>query len=199
MTKEEWKPLTEAPYNKFYQVSNLGRVKMIDHILTFKNGRQRHYPEHVLKPTVNSSGYVVYHLSINQHHAWRTGHSLVAKAFITNDDPNKTEINHIDEDKTNNNVKNLEWCSHEYNINYGTRNERVRNSNINTHNAMDSIPVKAWNDKGFEKEFSSMKEACRYFKIDIKLIQNRIQKNNDVSYYRRIPGMKFEFINKAHK
>lgn len=53
-------------------------------------------------------------------------HRLVAIAFIDNPDPNTcTEINHIDEDKTNNNVNNLEWCTRIYNLNYGTRNKRI--------------------------------------------------------------------------
>ena len=50
-------------------------------------------------------------------------HRLVAIAFIDNPDPNTyTEINHKDENKTKNNVNNLEWCTHLYNLNYGTRN-----------------------------------------------------------------------------
>ena len=50
-------------------------------------------------------------------------HRLVAIAFIDNPDPNTyTEVNHKDENKTNNNVNNLEWCTHLYNLNYGTRN-----------------------------------------------------------------------------
>ena len=48
-------------------------------------------------------------------------HRLVAELFIDNPN-NYNEINHIDENKANNNVDNLEWCSRKYNINYGTRN-----------------------------------------------------------------------------
>lgn len=50
-------------------------------------------------------------------------HRLVATAFL--DNPNGyEEINHKDENKSNNNVNNLEWCTHTYNINYGTRAKR---------------------------------------------------------------------------
>ena len=56
-------------------------------------------------------------------------HRLVTEAFIPNPE-NLTEINHKDEDKTNNNVENMEWCSRSYNINYGTRNTRAKDTNI---------------------------------------------------------------------
>lgn len=54
-------------------------------------------------------------------------HRLVAETFIPN--PNNFPcVNHKDEDKTNNCVSNLEWCTHEHNMNYGTRNERISES-----------------------------------------------------------------------
>ena len=51
-------------------------------------------------------------------------HRLVAEAFIPNTDK-LPMVNHKDENKTNNHVSNLEWCTNEYNLNYGTRNQRI--------------------------------------------------------------------------
>ena len=86
-------------------------------------------------------------------------HRLVALAFIPNPD-NLPEVNHKDECKTNNNVSNLEWCSKSYNINYGTRNERCGEKNLNRKD--QSKPVKQFTKDGvFLKEYPSMKEAAR--------------------------------------
>ena len=54
-------------------------------------------------------------------------HRLVAEAYIPNTD-NLPQINHRDENKTNNCIQNLEWCDGKYNANYGTRNEKISNS-----------------------------------------------------------------------
>lgn len=86
-------------------------------------------------------------------------HQLVALAFIPNPD-NLPEVNHKDECKTNNNVSNLEWCSKSYNINYGTRNERVSKKNLNSKDL--SKPVKQFTKDGlFIKEYPSIMEAER--------------------------------------
>ena len=54
-------------------------------------------------------------------------HRLVAYMFIENDDKNKNIVNHKDENKENNCINNLEWCTQRYNCNYGTRTQRVIN------------------------------------------------------------------------
>ena len=56
-------------------------------------------------------------------HRFRTVHRLVAEAFIPNPD-NLPQINHKDEDRTNNSISNLEWCDGKYNSNYGTGHAR---------------------------------------------------------------------------
>ena len=73
-------------------------------------------------------------------------HKLVAQAFVPNDDPeHKTEVNHIDEDKRNNSIDNLEWVTHCQNINHGTRNLRVGDKHkkkvlcVETGQVFDSI------------------------------------------------------------
>ena len=55
----------------------------------------------------------------------------MANAFIPNDDISKTDINHKDENKENNNVNNLEWCTKKYNNNFGTHYEKVSKTQRN--------------------------------------------------------------------
>lgn len=70
-----------------------------------------------------SNGYMLVRLSHNSiQHSYYV-HRLVAQAFIPNPD-NLAEVNHKDEDKTNNYYKNLEWCTRKYNNSYGSRNKR---------------------------------------------------------------------------
>ena len=78
-----------------------------------------------LKPGVNNDGYLYINLSKNGKYKSYTIHRLVAEAYIPNPE-NLPEINHKDENKTNNCLQNLEWCDHKYNINYGTRNEKLK-------------------------------------------------------------------------
>ena len=108
--KEIWKD--KKDYEGLYMVSNWGRVKSI------KFGKER-----ILKPVTNSSGYLLVNLCKDGKVKAFTVHRLVAEAFLPNPH-NYPCVNHKDENKQNNNVDNLEWCTHEYNINYGTRTER---------------------------------------------------------------------------
>lgn len=77
-----------------------------------------------LKPGKNNNGYLQVSLWKNGRPKYFLIHRLVAEAFISNP-YNLPCVNHKDENKANNTIENLEWCTHEYNANYGTRNEKV--------------------------------------------------------------------------
>ena len=81
-----------------------------------------------LKPGVNNIGYLYVNLCKNGKRKSYVIHRLVAMAYLPNPE-NLPEINHKDENKTNNCLQNLEWCNRKYNINYGNRIERMVSSN----------------------------------------------------------------------
>lgn len=111
-------------FEGFYQVSDTGDVRSVDRTIIFSDGRERFFHGKVLSPSVGNHGYKTIVLKKNGLCRAFTIHRLVANAFIPN--PNGfSEVNHKDEDKLNNFVGNLEWCSHKYNMSYGTKIERM--------------------------------------------------------------------------
>lgn len=116
MSREIWKDV--EGYESLYQVSNKGRVKSLPRRGTFSRPTIR-------AATYDSGRYLQVCLCKNSVQRTYKVHKLVARAFIPNPLGYK-EINHKDEDKTNNCVENLEWCSRAYNVNYGSRNDKTR-------------------------------------------------------------------------
>lgn len=76
--------------------------------------------ERILQQGKQRTGYNYVNLSKDNKAHTKRVHRLVAEAFIPNPD-NLSEVNHKDENKSNNNVSNLEWCTRKYNLNYGAR------------------------------------------------------------------------------
>lgn len=80
-----------------------------------------------LKGSKNNGGYFLVSLHSDTNKTSAFIHRLVAQAFIPNPN-NKTQVNHIDENKTNNHVSNLEWVTAKENCNYGTHNKKLSES-----------------------------------------------------------------------
>ena len=116
---EEWRPV--VGYEGLYEVSNTGQVRSLDRFY------YRLHKGKVLSPTKDRYGYLTVTLNCNGKSKTIKIHRLVAQAFLPNPD-NLPQVNHKDEVKTNNSVDNLEWCTAKYNVNFGTRQERYRNT-----------------------------------------------------------------------
>ena len=107
-------------YEGLYQVSNIGRVKSLGN----GNSTCPYFLKERILSTTKRRNYLAVTLSKQGKRKMYSLHRLVAETFIPN--PNNYPcVNHLDENKQNNSVDNLEWCTYKYNCNYGTRNERI--------------------------------------------------------------------------
>jgi hypothetical protein len=132
-----------------YEVSNLGKVRNI------KSGR-------ILKPYLNQSGYLRHHLYGHDKQKELFLHRIIAIAFIDNPEE-KPCVNHIDENKLNNDLSNLEWCTVRENIIHGTRTKRVAEKHFKKVIQLDL------NDNVLN-EFESMTQAGQETGIDASSI-----------------------------
>lgn len=112
--KEVWKSYPEYP---FIEASNLGNMRTVDHWVKYKNGSKRLYKGHVLKQRDNGTGYMYVDVRVNGKLVKILVHRAVATCFILNPN-NYPQVNHKDNDRTNNRLDNLEWCTRQYNLDY---------------------------------------------------------------------------------
>lgn len=118
MDKEIWKPV--VGYEGLYEVSTLGRVKRLARMIVDSMGRNVWYREKILFNRISkSTGYPCVNLSKNGKVSSINVHKLIADAFIPNPDSLPC-INHIDENRSNSVLSNLERCTYAHNNNYGT-------------------------------------------------------------------------------
>lgn len=128
-------------FEGYYQISNLGKVKSF------------HSKNKIIKNTINNQGYCYVRLFLKNKKTKLLVHRLIAIAFIENPS-NKKFINHIDGNKLNNDISNLEWCTHKENM------QHAHSNNLINYN---KIKIKQYDKKNnFIKEYESIKEAAIY-------------------------------------
>ena len=167
---EIWKDV--VGYENIYEVSNLGRIRTNKNKTTYTERHGiRHWKQRILKQKfqqrVRSDKYDARVI------LWKDGKEktflvsrLVAMSFINNP-YNLPQVNHIDGEPTNNNVKNLEWCTEEYNVNHAFDNELVKTA----------IKVKLINkNTGEEKIFSSMSKASQFMNKNVGYINCQLKR-----------------------
>lgn len=142
-----------------YQVSNYGRIKSVSRIVKNKYSTRK-IEEKILTPKIGTNGYYSYPLGNDDGVRKSVSiHRLVAKAFIPN--PNNLPcVNHKDENKLNNEVANLEWCTYSYNNNYNNRKEREIKTQQETSPKNKAINQLSKNGK-IIATFISLREAQR--------------------------------------
>ena len=158
---EEWKSI--PGYEGLYEVSNLGRVKRIKRYDRFNHK----IVSKLLKPSYNTNGYYIVQLSNNGFKKSKLVHRLVAQLFIPNPD-NLPQVNHKDEDKTNNIVDNLEWCDSKYNNNYGTLQQRRIQTNINNGKYSEPIKRKEHRKEYLKKYHNENREHIREYQREYR-------------------------------
>lgn len=170
--EEIWKDV--EGYEGLYQVSNLGRIKSLPRWIEFSDGRVRFYQEKIKKDKKVSTGYRQVTLYRNCVNEYFYVHRLVAGAFIPNPN-NLIDINHIDGNKTNNLVTNLEWCSRSENI------KHAYDTGLRIAHTGDAIEKKSKavlqfkEDGTFVAEYPSETEAAK----------KNMCKQSTISYYCR--------------
>lgn len=146
--KEIWKEIKGT--NGIYQVSNYGNIR------SFKYRKWK-----ILKPYLMKNGYLGTSIEIKGKRKWFKIHQLVAKEFISNPN-NYTQINHKDENKTNNSVSNLEWCDSKYNMNYGNVKRKISIAN--------GKKVAQYYNQKLIGVFDSARDAARKNNISLSVI-----------------------------
>lgn len=179
MSEEIWKDI--KGYEGLYQVSNLGRIKSLERRCKAR-WYTRKVPEKIYSPALDTYGYPIVSLHKDGKKKTITIHILVANAFLKKPD-GCNSINHIDENKQNNCVENLEWCTVQENNAYGTRVERLRKTQQRAVLQCDL-------DGNVIREWEGMNFLCRETGYDQGLISKVC---NNVYRHRTAYGFKWKF------
>lgn len=126
---EEWKPI--KGYENLYEISNYGRVRSLDRFVNCKKNGKQLKRSKIIKPFKTKNGY--YQVGLWKNNT-KLNHyiSIIVYSHFVGPIPEGMQVNHINEDKSDNRLSNLNLMTPKENINWGTRNKRVGKSNSRT-------------------------------------------------------------------
>jgi len=159
---EIWKDIPN--YEGLYQISNLGRVKSLERIVLQKNGRKRVQHELIRKPRKVYKGYLQIDLWKNHEYSAKRINRLVAQAFIPNPE-NKPEVNHIDGNKENNCVDNLEWVTGKENMQHAIRTGLWKASHSPKKNRKSKKIIQLDDENNVIKVWDSIRDIMKYYNL----------------------------------
>lgn len=175
-TKEKYNPIIEKDsifkpikdFENMYEISNYGIIKSVDRNIICKDGQIKPIKSRYIRPADNGHGYKFVNLwKDNKQHRYYV-HRLVAETFLSNPD-NLSEVNHIDNNKANNSVNNLEWCNRLY-------NERQKLKHISGYPAKPIEQIDANTNEAIA-EFESISCCERELHMNIDTIRKYIENN----------------------
>ena len=119
-------------YEDFYEISSSGEIRSKDRTVTDKIGRTRSWKGKTLNPNIAPNGYYRVSFSINRNRKQFYVHRLIAEHFIPNPD-NLPQVNHIDGNKLNNSLDNLEWVTVQDNVIHAYKNGLIKHVSGKEH------------------------------------------------------------------
>lgn len=171
MKEEEiWRPFPIKEFESFYEVSNYSRVRNIQRL--YQTGYKLGW--RMLKQKIilaSGSRYLKYNLQANGHKKTFSAHRLGALAWVENP-RNLPQVNHIDGNKLNNYVGNLEWCTGDYNMAHAAKNGLIiigKNHNTHISNKPKAV-IQCSLSGNIITRFNSTKEAARTLNMHPSLI-----------------------------
>jgi len=169
MEEEVWKPIPN--YETSHEVSNLGRIRALKRVVIRTDGVRQPIEQQILKLQICKDGYLAIGFRNFGKQKRFQVHRLVALAFIPN--PNNLRcVNHIDGNKSNNNLYNLEWCTHAENTHHSIHVLKTQNPYLGeNHNAIPII------DTISNKSYNSIKEYTDEKNINYQYFIRRLRQS----------------------
>lgn len=181
--EEKWKDIPN--YEGFYQASTFGRIRSLDRTVMQQNSHgfisSHNFHGRIITPNINNHGYLYLCLCKDGKHWYAKVHRLIAMTFLPNLQ-NLSDVNHKDGNKTNNQVGNLEWCSHSDNQKHAIKvglNKKPYAAGLHKKPVVQI-------DKNTNKiiaEYNSIREATLHFgKTNITNIGNALKGVHQCAY-----------------